>query len=147
MWQQEVTASKKLNFFFSSQIIQFSNCLYNTILYESLKYDFSRKSKPKWTYQDAVKLAGGDLTVAGSQTEDDTLHMASYIRYPDRCFDRRDSLARTIKVLNQELQLWPQPSVNLLKEHYEKSNLSTDKQLEFDALRSCSIKILIYPFY
>lgn len=103
------------------------------------------KSKPKWTYQDVVKLAGGDLTVAGGQTEDDILHMASYIRDPDRCLDHTDSLARTSKVLNQELQLWPQPSVNLLKEHYEKSNLlSTDKQIDIDALKSCSNKILIY---
>lgn len=48
-----------------------------------------------------VNCAGGEQKVAGGQMQDDILHMASHTRYPDRCF----SLATTIRVLNQELQL------------------------------------------
>lgn len=39
--------------------------------------------------------------VARGQTVDDIFHMASDIRYPDRCFSQTDSLVRAIKVLNQ----------------------------------------------
>lgn len=58
-----------------------------------------------------VSPASGDFSVARGQAEDDILHMVSYIRYPDRCSSRIYSLAGATQVLNQELQLWPRPSV------------------------------------